>query len=345
MKKNRSHKHTVELFKKEILGFCEHLKILNYSARTTDHYHANLQLFFNWLWRRGVDDLREVTKQILKDYQQYVKTYEHKPGYLYTPNTVMIKLSSVKRLFDYLEKTNQVLYNPAVVIRLEKKTEDRIPRNILTQAEAKKILDQPDPSDKIGLRDRTILEVLYSTGIRLEELSNLTIYDVDYKSGFLRVNHGKFAKDRVLPLTRICCRYLKEYIRYVRPKLLQDNKDERKLFIGKYKIPMKKQAIQVRVREIARQAGITKKSSPHVWRHTFASHLVANGANMLHVQKLLGHVSSKTTQLYTKVNPSESKETQTKHHPREKEKCERIKKPKKGLPCIGKRNKKKRKKI
>jgi integrase/recombinase XerD len=232
--------------------------------------------------------------------------------------TVSIKIRALKRFFEYLESSNYILINPAEHIK-EPKKENRLPRVVLTEDEAKKILDQPNLSTMAGIRDRTILEVFYGTGIRLEELVNLTIFDCDLQGGLLRVNKGKFAKDRVVPLGKHAVRFLKEYIAHVRPHHTKNNKTIRNLFVNTWGGPISRQTIQKMINACTKQAGIKKHVTPHVFRHTFATELVKNGADITAVQKMLGHSTLSITQIYTKVAGVEVKKTHREHHPREKD--------------------------
>jgi integrase/recombinase XerD len=335
-KESDCHNHTIDLFKELQDGFKEYLRVKNQSRMTIDSYLQGVRQLLGYLVRRGIDDIREVTKDTLRDYQHYLTQCKTKEGNPYTVNTLHVKLRGAQKFFDYLERTKQILYNPALVIKMPDLGK-RLPKNIITKDEAKRILNQPNTSTMLGIRDKTILELLYSTGIRLEELYQLTVYDVDYGNGFLRVNKGKFAKDRVLPLGSMSCKYLREYIKQVRPRLTRRNKDERALFIGKCGRRIHKLIIERMVKDYAQEAGVKKRVTPHTWRHSFASHLLADGADVIHVQKLLGHSSPDITQIYTKVTPKDVKEMHFKKHPREKDQDEAIS-VKKGIPCQGKYN-------
>lgn len=315
-----------------LFAFKEHLKVKNYSPATIRTYSDYLQRFFSFLREKEIADIRQVSRQLLKDYQ--LKLTEHgsrsspsrgksrdrdpKP---YTSATIAINIRAIKRFFEYLEKTNQILINPAEHIK-EPKKETRLPRVVLSNDEAMKILEQPNLSTLRGIRDRTVLEVFYSTGIRLEEMANLTIYDCDLQGGFLRVNKGKFAKDRVIPLGKHAVRFLKEYITHVRPHYTK-NKPVRTLFVNREGLPLSKTMIQILVKSYAREAGIKKKVTPHVFRHSFATSLVKNGADITAVQKMLGHSDLRVTQLYTRVAGVEVKRTHSRHHPREKDKADK----------------------
>jgi site-specific recombinase XerD len=303
-----------------LFGFREHLKVKNYSPMSIASYSGHLQGFFEYLREKEITDIKRVTRDILKDYQMKITEYKDQEGKGYTIATISIKIRAIKRFFEYLEETNQILVNPAEYLK-EPEKETRLPRVVLTEGEARKILDQPNLSSMIGIRDRTILEVFYSTGIRLEEIVNLTIYDCDLQGGMLRVNKGKFAKDRVIPLGRHAVRFLKEYITHVRPHHTRENKAIRNLFVNQSGRLLSKTVIQIIVRRYAREAGIKKKVTPHVFRHTFATQLVKNGADITAVQKMLGHSDLSVTHIYTKVAGIEVKKTHSSHHPREKDKA------------------------
>jgi integrase/recombinase XerD len=283
-------------------------------------YSQHLAGLFGYLQTKGITDIRQVTRAMLKDYQLKITEQRDHKGQGYTIATISIKLRAVKRFFGYLEETNQILVNPAEYLKGPEK-EARLPRVVLTEDEARKILDQPNLSTMTGIRDRTILEVFYATGIRLEELVGLTIYDCDLQGGLLRVNKGKFAKDRVVPLGRHAVRFLREYITHVRPHHTRTNKAIRTLFVNQQGQPLSKTVIQIMVRTSARGAGVKKKVTPHVFRHTFATQLVKNGADITAVQKMLGHAHLKVTHLYVKVAGVEVKKTHKTHHPRERDRA------------------------
>lgn len=304
-------------FNKLSFGFTEHMKVKNYAKATLAAYSQQIQSFFDYLKENNITDIKRVTRDVLNAYQ--LKITEHRDnGKGYTTSTISVKIRAVKRFFEYLEASSYILVNPAEYIK-EPKKEHRLPRVILTEDEVRKIFDQPNLSTMWGIRDRTVLEVFYSTGIRLEELVNLTIFDCDLQGGMLRVNKGKFAKDRVVPLGRHAVRFLKEYITHVRPHYTRNNKTIRYLFVSQIGTPLSKQVVEIKVRTYAKKAGIKKKVTPHVFRHTFATELVKNGADITAVQKMLGHSTLSITHIYTRVAGVEVKRTHKDHHPREKD--------------------------
>lgn len=305
-----------------LFAFGEHMKVRNYAAATMKGYSRELRKFLAHLRASGITDIKAVSKDMLTAFQVALMEHKAKGKQGYTCCTVALKIRSIKRFFEFLESANHVLINPAEYLK-EPLRETRLPRTVLTKEEAMKLLDQPNLSTRVGIRDRTVLEVFYSTGIRLEELINLTIFDCDLQGGMLRVNKGKFAKDRVVPLGRHAVKFLREYITHVRPyftKKVWSTKGQRILFLNKFGSPLSTQVAGLMVRAYAKQAGIKKKVSPHVFRHTFATQLVRNGADITAVQKMLGHSDLSVTQLYTRVAGVEVKETHKDHHPREKDK-------------------------
>ncbi len=295
-----------------LAAFVERLKVLRYSPATLLSREHSLRRFFQWLGEKGRTDVRDVTKQTVRDFQEYLLAR-------YTTHTAHAHLIALRRFFEHLEATDALLVNPCEGVPLPK-LEDRLPRNVLTPEEVRRILDAPDAKTKKGIRDKAILETFYSTGIRLEEMARLTVHDVDL-SGYARVNRGKGAKDRVVPLGVKACGCVRDYLQQVRVEWARDNPDERALWLAGYwpHQPLKKQIIAVMARQYAKAAGLTKSVSPHVWRHTCATHLVGGGANIAYAQLLLGHRSLRTTQVYTRVSVPEIKVTHAQTHPRKTE--------------------------
>jgi integrase/recombinase XerD len=289
--------------------FLESLRVRGYSSATVSSRHESLQLFLRWLREEvGTEDVREVTRQTIRDYQEWLLAR-------YATSSAHVHLIALRRFFEHLEATDLILINPCVGLVLPK-LEDRLPRNVLTPEEATKILNTPDPETSLGIRDRAILELFYSTGIRLEEMARLTVQDVDTQNGFVRVTKGKFAKDRVVPMGAKACACVREYLDSVRRHW--GHREERALWLSVRKPHgvIHHQMIAVMVREYGKTAGIEKRVSPHVWRHTCATHLLNRSGNLVYVQRLLGHRSLGTTQRYTRVSIGDVKQTHTKAHPR-----------------------------
>lgn len=305
-------------------SFLESLRIRSQAPATLLCRSQSLSTFFLWLAEQGIDDVREITCEHIRNYKLWLHhpSKTSKPSAHYTTYTIHTKLCTVRRFFEYLETTDAILLNPCAGIVLPK-LENRLPRSILTQEEARRLLDAPDTQTKKGIRDKAILELFYSTGIRREEMTSLTLHDVDTRSGFVRITKGKFAKDRVVPMGRKASDYLAEYITKVRYIWSQHQKDERALWLSSLSPhqPMKKYAIGNMIKIYKKLVGIQCPGSIHLWRHTCATHMLQNGANIAYVQRLLGHRSLDTTQVYTRVAVPEVKTTLFKRHPRARTKA------------------------
>jgi integrase/recombinase XerD len=224
-------------------------------------------------------------------------------------------LSAVKGFLAFLAEENYLGRNPVQGLRYAREP-DRLPRNVLTPREARKIIEQPDLQTVLGYRDRAILEVLYATGIRKAELMNLNVEDVNLEEGLLRVNGGKGNKDRLVPLTRLACSFLENYLQAIRREFLGGSQT-RRLFLSSRRRPMGKNTPGRLVEKYARLAGVPKHVTCHLWRHTCATHLVRNQANLRHVQEILGHRQLTTTERYLHLTIADLKAAHHKHHPRE----------------------------
>jgi integrase/recombinase XerD len=304
--------------------FLESLRVRGHAPGTLKGRSQSLSSFFLWMAGEGIEDVREVTREHIRAYQLWLQ--HRPPGSGFSTRTLHVKLIGLRRFFEHLEATDAMLFNPCVGLILPK-LEDRLPRGVMSQAEARRLLDAPDTQTKKGIRDKAIMELFYSTGIRGEEMASLTIHDVDTKNGFVRVTRGKFAKDRVVPMGTKAADYVAEYLRKVRHPWSQQGgaalKDERALWLSSILPhgPLKYQAIAVMVKEYKKVAGIEQPGRTHLWRHTCATHMVQGGANLAYVQRLLGHRSLETTQIYTRVAPIEAAATVRRAHPRMKSKA------------------------
>ena len=301
-----------------LFQFTEHLKVLNRSEATIKAYTDNVRLFL----AQEKQSIKTITRKDMEAHISSFYDYRKEDGTAYTIGTICLKVRSLKRFFEYLEQANIIFINPMEFIQ-EPKKDKTIPKNILSTREMETLLDQPNLGLKTGIRDRAVLEVFYTTGIRLNELCSLTIYDADLQGKMLRVNQGKGRKDRVVPLGRHAVRFLREYISRIRPHFTKRNRRSRVLFVNQLGQPLSKQVVAIMVRTNARKAGFKRQITAHTLRHTFASQLVKNGADVVAVQKMMGHVDLKTTQGYIKTLIVDLKKAHAKSHPREKDKVDR----------------------
>jgi site-specific recombinase XerD len=315
-------------FSEVLEGFLAHAKAKNYAPTTLGIYRVRLGEFFDFLREQGIGEIKRVGRETLKAYQLHVFQDKRQDGKPYSHSTGALKIRALKRFFEWLESSQQILFNPADKLP-EPKREYRIPRNVLTEEQMANLLEQPDLTDPWGIRDKAIMELFYSTGLRLGELVKLTLLDVDLQGGVVRVNQGKGAKDRVVPMGETAVRFLKEYLTKVRPPLSQRYNGDRllvpgrcpsdRLFLGRAGRPFKGIMIQRRIHDYALKAGLTGQVSPHTFRHSFATHLVKQGADIQAVARMLGHKHLRVTQMYTRVAGVDVKKTHGEAHPREKD--------------------------
>ena len=295
----------------------KHLTVLNYAPRTISGHIFFLNRFFKYLAELGIADISAVTKDAVRDYQTHLYEAINRKG---APNCVSYQnghLKTVKCFFRFLVENNYLVGDPAKDVSYAK-TPKRLPRSILDQREMKKLLHAPNNKTALGYRDRTVLEVLYSSGIRKEELINLQLGDVDYHDGFVRINSGKGNKDRVVPIGKIACRYLENYVKAVRPMLIK-NPHNNHVFLSLRGNRLSKNVVWELVKRYSKKAKTKKNVSPHTFRHTCATLMLRNKANIRHIQELLGHASLDTTQIYASVSIADLKEVHKKCHPREKD--------------------------
>jgi len=300
-----------------VARFVEQMQVLGWSPRTVDGYQSQVRFFLAWLDEEtDVEELTGITPEILHAYQTHLYGWSDENGRSLSIATQAARLSVVRSFFRYLVKSDVLLYDPSASIELPKR-KNILPRSILSKQEMARLLAAPDATTPLGLRDRAMIEVLYSTGIRNAELRALQVYDLDLERGLLRVNEGKNAKDRVVPLGDVACRYLREYLHEARPGLLRA-RAETTVFLsknGKRLVPL---GLLYPLKKHARAAGIERVVTPHTLRHTFATHLLAGHADIRHIQAMLGHASVATTQIYTRVEVTDLKAVHRRCHPRER---------------------------
>ena len=226
-------------------------------------------------------------------------------------------LTHITGFCRFLIAQGWLLADPSKNIPRPKKPR-RLPRSIMETKEVERMLAAPDTTTSRGYRDRTILEVLYSTALRREEVANLLIDDVDTDGGYVYVREGKGGKDRVVPLGQSVCDLVKSYLTGIRPEWINAAKGKH-LFLNRWGKGMDPQAVAQVVHKYARRAGIEKPVSTHTFRHSCATHMLRNGAPIRQLQEMLGHASLETTQIYTRVTINDLRAMHRKFHPREQD--------------------------
>ncbi|MEW6558236.1 MAG: tyrosine-type recombinase/integrase, partial [Elusimicrobiota bacterium] len=271
----------------------------------------------------------KVNHENLENYKGYLTRYKTKKGNNLTSSTIVTRLMSVRNFFKCLVKKG-IIYRDITEGWQMPKDKRPLPRGIMTVQEINRIMKQPQIRTTLGYRDRTILEVLYSTGIRAGELIKLKVSDVDLDKKVLRVNKGKGGKSRYVLLNTPTCRFLERYLRKVRPELAKcprpsGNNWEQKsktgeeiLFLTVYGGLISQGWIDTMLKRYIKQAGITKQVAPcHSFRHSVATHLLESGMDIRYVQAFLGHETIQTTQVYTHIEKEKLRELLKKYHPRE----------------------------
>lgn len=295
-----------------IIEYKRMLKVLGYAENTVMLYGWGLAEFCTYLQKQSIDDLRQVTKQHVVDYQAQVR---QRP---IAEETKAVLIRSIKRLFEHLSEKHLLLLNPCDGI-VEVNRQHRPIGTVLTPAEVNRLREQPNLSLRTGIRDRAIIEVFYTTGIRCDELVNLNVYDADLKDNLLYIRKAKGGHQRVVPLGKQAGRYLKEYLTKIRPHHARKHPRQRRLFLNVSGQAVTGNTIRSLLFTHRKSARIKKPITPHTLRRTCATHLLTGGADIRFVQKLLGHKNIKTTQRYTKVMPVDVKQMHAQTHPNAKE--------------------------
>jgi len=300
-----------------LLRFLEWSASRAYSVQTTLLRENAIRRFIRWCVERSIDRPQDVTRPILERYRRHLYHYRKENGEPLSFATQQQRLLPLRAFFKWLAKENYILGNPASELELPR-VHRRLPSHILTREEIDQVMAQALRHGEKGIRDRAILEVLYSTGIRRGELVHLKIYDVDLKNGSLFVREGKGKKDRYVPLGSRAIQWIRRYVEDVRPELVIEP-DDGYLFLHEFGEPFEKNRLSDLVKKYLRTAGIDKLGSCHLFRHAMATQMLENGADIRFIQAILGHAQLTTTEIYTHVTIAKLKEVHALTHPAEQQ--------------------------
>ena len=288
--------------------FCDHLWLEDGLSRNTlESYRRDLSKFSSWLEKQGDAAMLQATQADIQCFLAHL-VGENKAKATSTSRAI----SSLKRLFRYLLRQNKISTDPTLQIATPK-----LPRSLpksLTEQDVELLLNAPDVATPLGMRDRTMLEVLYATGLRVTELVTLTVAQASLDMGVVRVM-GKGSKERLVPLGEEALDWLRRYLQEARKELLASKLSDA-LFVTARGAGMTRQMFWYLIKKHALQGGLNKPMSPHTLRHAFATHLLNHGADLRVVQLLLGHADISTTQIYTHVARERLKALHAQHHPR-----------------------------
>lgn len=286
--------------------FSDYLKNEKHSsANTMQSYIRDVNQFHDYIAKRGYDSFAVITSEVATHY------FEWLAGQGKAQSTVTRTVASLKCFYNYLASCGAVASNPINGMPMAK-VERKLPQ-ILTGKEVELLLDQPECTDLKGFRDRAMLELLYATGIRVSELISLNINDVNISGGFIKCVNGH--RDRVIPLYPAAVKALTDYINQARPKMI-DELGEQALFVNVNGERMTRQGFWKIIKHYQQKAQIKKQITPHTLRHSFATHLLENGADLRSIQEMLGHADISSTQIYTHLVKQKIKDVYNRSHPR-----------------------------
>lgn len=297
----------------QVQRFLDHLIVeRGLSPNTVGAYRRDLARYSAFLRERGVIDAREVDEHAVVAHVGAVSASTHGDGLPYRATSIVRALSSIRAFHRFLLREGEAERDPAAAV-IRPKLPRALPRPLPVD-DVSRILEQPDPGTPAGLRDRAVLETLYGAGVRVSELVGLDVDDVDLEEGTVRVL-GKGAREREVPIGRHARESVSAYLTRARPSLAT-SRSRSALFLNLRGGRLSRQGVTDILAKHASSAGVARRVSPHVLRHSFATHLLEGGADVRVVQELLGHASVATTQVYTLVTREHLREVYFTSHPR-----------------------------
>jgi integrase/recombinase XerD len=294
-------------------AYCEWALAAGFSEHTMATRRAAVLRFIVWCDERAITAPTQITRPVLERYQRTLHQYRKSNG---APLSVIAQLGLLNALtawFRWMVRSHHLLHNPAADLELPKKPK-ALPKTILSVPQVETILNQADPTTLLGIRNRAVMEVFYSSGIRRMELMGLKLYDLDTERGTLMIRQGKGRKDRFIPIGQRACAWVDKYLVEVRPEIVAGY-DDQTLFLDDFGQPMSARFLSDLMRRHVEAAGITTPGACHVFRHAMATHMLENGADIRFIQAMLGHANLETTQIYTQVSMTKLKEIHEATHP------------------------------
>lgn len=292
----------------QVIDYIHYLTIeRGLSLNTRKSYERDLTQYLHFLEKAQVTSWDQIDRFLILSFLQELKTAQKSSA------TITRMVSSLRRFHQFLRQERYTDHDPMQHIDSPKKVQ-KLPDTLSLQ-EVELLIDTPDTKDILGIRDRAILEVLYATGLRVSELIGLKLNDLHLSMGLLQTL-GKGDKERIVPLGDYAIQWVQRYLEEARPYLTRKHPEEAHLFVNSHGTGLSRQGIWKNLKGIVREAGITKKVTPHTLRHSFATHLLENGADLRTVQELLGHADISTTQIYTHITKKRMTDVYKQHFPR-----------------------------
>jgi integrase/recombinase XerD len=295
--------------------FDEYLRARNFSVRSVEGYLGELKPFLAFLDELGLQSLAGLTRSHLEEYRLKL-FYRKARGKSLSARTQSQKLSCIRQFVRFLAAYDYLLIDVSAGLEMPR-VPNSLPRVILSEPETVRLMEAPDVTTALGIRDRAILEVLYATGLRNSEMGQMVLDQIDWENHCIRVWAGKGAKDRVIPLGEEAEIWLSEYLQRSRPVYLR-NPEQKVCFLNTLGKPFTRESLAQVVSRWAKKIGLEKPVTPHTLRHCCASHMLKRGAGLRHIQTMLGHSSPDSTQIYTRVEVSDLRKVILRCHPRER---------------------------
>jgi len=299
--------------------FLEHEKARSFSIRTVQVHDFHIARFIDFCEERGIVSVHDVTRPVVVRFQRFLFYYRAKTGRPLSASTQAMALGAVRSMFRYFTRAAVIHANPAADLEMPRRGM-RLPKNTFTIDEVERILRAVDLENAMAIRDRAIIETLYSTGVRRTELCCLKVFDVDDERGILTVRQGKGNKDRVVPIGERALAWIRKYLDEERERCALEP-DLLWLFLTEDGEALSPDWLSEAVRRHIDNAGIKKSGSCHIFRHTMATLMLEGGADIRHIQAMLGHASLESTQIYTRVSIEHLKKVHTMAHPAKMERA------------------------
>lgn len=289
------------------MDYLHYLKVeRGLSENTINSYGIDLKLFLEYLRENEIPSFKQVNKEVIVNYMQSEKNNNK------ANSSILRSVSSLRKFFQYLAQEKIIEKDPMLLIDTPKKKQ-HLPQ-VLTKEEVEKLLRSPNTGQVLGLRDRAMLELMYATGLRISEIINLKLEDLHLTMGTLQTL-GKGHKERIVPVGDEAIKWVNRYLEEARPKLLKQKRSNY-LFLNFHGNNLTRQGVWKNLKAEVRKAGIQKNITPHTLRHSFATHILENGADLRIVQELLGHADISTTQIYTHLSNKQLADIYNHAHPR-----------------------------
>lgn len=293
--------------------YIEHLGVKGYTSQGRYNAERYIRDFIAWADARGVTHPAQVSRAMLERYQRWLYHYRKRDGEPLSVASQCAKITPLKGFFKWLTRCAEIPANPAADIDLPRKIR-RLPRAVLTVADVERVMALVDLGTPVGLRDRAMMEVLYATGMRRMEISALETTDIDFERVIVLIRQGKGQKDRLLPLGERALHWVRQYLEQARVQLAW-NSDDKTLFLGNEGNPLHPMWLSTLIAKRIDAADIGKRGGCHLWRHTMATLMLEGGADIRHIQAMLGHADISSTQIYTQVAIRQLQQVHAATHP------------------------------